>query len=127
MDLLIIKKWLTDWNGKDAPQIINIIINIFLTQGAIPEGEIAIIEHQTFWCRIMLFIAIITPPWMLFVKPYLIKQKYEQKEIERERRGGDIELREGSSPVQEESEVQLISINNSDQRQPREVSDFAAD
>ena len=64
---------------------------------------------------------------MLFVKPYLIKQKYEQKEIERERRGGDIELREGSSPVQEESEVQLISINNSDQRQPREVSDFAAD
>lgn len=45
----------------------------------------------------MLFLAVITPPWMLFTKPLLLKREHEEKLRERENRGGDIELIESSS------------------------------
>jgi V-type H+-transporting ATPase subunit a len=77
MDLLIIQKWLTDWTGMNeearAPGIVNVMINLALNLGKIdPEKEIPIIEGQESICKLIMFIALITPPWMLFVKPGLL-------------------------------------------------------
>lgn len=41
MDLLIILKWLTDWTGRSgrAPSIIQTMIAMFISFGAVPEGS----------------------------------------------------------------------------------------
>ena len=79
MDVLIIQKWLTDWERvgdvSKVPSIINAMIGMFLRAGeSDPKKEFEIIGNQTFVMRFMVFLAIITPPWMLCVKPLLLKR-----------------------------------------------------
>jgi V-type H+-transporting ATPase subunit a len=63
-----------------APSIVNVIINMFLNGGKINEQqEIPLIAHQVFWSKFLFISAIICPPWMLFVKPYLLRRDHEQK------------------------------------------------
>ena len=40
MDALIVTKWLTDFTGREgkAPSIIQTMIGMFISMGAIPEG-----------------------------------------------------------------------------------------
>jgi hypothetical protein len=87
MDLLIIIKWLTDYNHKEhtAPSIITTMINIPLNGGKI-DGQSFIgssTANQTISILILsntiiynytIVIALITVPWMLFTKPLLIKK-----------------------------------------------------
>lgn len=54
----------------------------------------------------MLFIAVITPPWMLLAKPILLKREHEEKQRQREKRGGDIELIESSSDVSPRNDIE---------------------
>ena len=78
MDLLIIIKWNTDWvgNGNDskAPSIVNQMIELFLNHGEQidPSKEIPMFKGQNWINKFILIIILITPPWMLFTKPYLI-------------------------------------------------------
>jgi len=79
MDVLIIQKWLTDWervgDTSKAPSIINAMIGMFLKGGeSDPTREFEIIGNQTFMMRFMVFLAMVTPPWMLCVKPLLLKR-----------------------------------------------------
>jgi len=89
MNVLILQKWLTDWDTmgekpgegvSKAPSIINAMIAMFLNFGHInPDKELPVIENQEFYCKSMLFLATMTPPWMLFVKPLLMKRNFEEK------------------------------------------------
>ena len=49
MDLLILQKWLTDYEGREgvSPSIIGILINFGLNAGKAPAGsqELPVIEH----------------------------------------------------------------------------------
>lgn len=119
MDLMIIQKWLTNYpemgETSRAPAIINVMINLFLNGGEIadPAKEIPIIEHQTFWSKLFLFLALICPPWMLFVKPLLLRREHEEKQKQREKQGGDIEMVESSSdksPRDENEEYNKIEL-----------------
>lgn len=50
----------------------------------------------------MLCIALVTPPWMLLVKPFTLKSQHLERKIERRKRGGDFEL--SASPRQDDNE-----------------------
>lgn len=73
MDFLIIQKWLTDYSGReiDAPSIITTMISMFLGGG---EGVAPVIRHQKFWGGVSCLIAVVCPPWMLFVRPLILKK-----------------------------------------------------
>ena len=45
MDFLIIVKWLTDFTGKEdkAPSIIQTMISMFISMGAIPENTVPLL------------------------------------------------------------------------------------
>jgi V-type H+-transporting ATPase subunit a len=85
MDLMIIQKWLTNYpemrETARAPAIINVMINLFLNGGQIPDEskELPVIDHQVFWSKLLLFLALICPPWMLFVKPLLLRREHDEK------------------------------------------------
>lgn len=70
MDLLIILKWVTDWQTIGvgvAPSIINNMINMFLGGGEVVGYEL--IPGQQTLLQNLLIISVICIPTMLFVKP----------------------------------------------------------
>jgi len=87
MDILIISKWLTDWDAvypgqgiAKSPSIISAMISMFLHFGELnTDKELPIIQDQTTYCRLMFGLALITPPWMLLTKPLLMKKEHEDK------------------------------------------------
>ena len=85
MDLMIIVKWLTDWDRHHhdeptevAPGVISTMIVMFIKGGVkpeAPEGEVVeadIFENQTTIMRVALLCAVITVPLMLCVKPIVL-------------------------------------------------------
>lgn len=120
MDLLIIQKWLTDWEAtgdiSKTPSIINAMIMMFLKGGqSDPSKEYEVIANQTSVMRFMLFWAVITPPWMLFTKPLLMKKEWEKTHSERKQKvnsGGDYELaRVENSRSGFDDEAESLNIN----------------
>lgn len=56
------------------------MIELFLNYGeqTNPGQELPVFYGQK-WCnKIMLFIIVVTPPWMLFTKPYLIISEHNK-------------------------------------------------
>jgi len=87
MDILIISKWLTSYSGNEsmAPSIINTMINIPL-KGAVIDGTPFIVDMETNQkiSLILLLIAVICIPIMLFPKPIiLIGRLIEEEEQEK--------------------------------------------
>lgn len=83
MDVLIIWKWLQNWifinkdPAETAPSIIGIMINMFLKFGELVDGADPIIGNngsgtQKSVCLVLLAIALICVPTMLFVKPLIL-------------------------------------------------------
>lgn len=72
------------------------MIGMFLRGGeSDPDKEFEIIGNQTFMMRFMVFLAVITPPWMLCVKPLLLRREAEELKKQRQNKrinGGDYEL-----------------------------------
>lgn len=81
MNVLIIVKWLTPWEGRThrAPSIISIMISMFLSQGRVDvETDDALLwtaNTQQWICIILLLIAFVCVPTMLLVKPLYMKCK----------------------------------------------------
>lgn len=97
MDLLIVQKWLIDWSTVHtgaAPSIVTSMVSLFLNFGELPEnsGEAPVLTHQVWWNKAMLAVIVICPPWMLFVKPLILKRQHEELCKAKERQGGDVEL-----------------------------------
>ena len=83
MDLLIIVKWIIPWSDRasqttDPPGIIAIMINMFLKQGEMePKLEPLLIDSNTqkMICNLLVIIAFVCIPTMLFIKPFYLKWK----------------------------------------------------
>lgn len=82
MDLLIITKWLTDYSGHEheAPSIISTMINMALNGGII-NGRPFIGSASTNKAisLMLMVVAVLCIPWMLFVKPLKIRQDMKVK------------------------------------------------
>jgi V-type H+-transporting ATPase subunit a len=78
MDLLIVWKWLTNWEGRtsNSPSIISTMIDMFLNGGKpTVESDLPIIgtwKEQTEIENILMYIVLICIPLMLFVKPVFV-------------------------------------------------------
>ena len=95
MDLLIIVKWLTPWQGNEsrAPGIVSVMINMFLNFGAIDTDTTDALVFspnvQETVSILLLIVAVCCIPTMLIVKPLIIFQKMrkERKELEKDDEG----------------------------------------
>ena len=76
MVILIIVKWCTVWEDPgEAPSIIGFLIDMFLGLGSIRGKHLLLTHALNEWLHILLlFIAFVCVPAMLFVKPYLINK-----------------------------------------------------
>ncbi len=86
MDALIVIKWLTDYSGKEsrAPGIINTMIGMFLSGGAVPPSDDALVgspETQQSLAVTFLLIALICIPWMLLPKPFILARRQEKEDL----------------------------------------------
>lgn len=130
MDFLIIEKWLTDWRGNDleskAPSIINVMIELFLNFGNItdPEKEAPVIAGQETVCKLILALVLICPPWMLLVKPLIMKQNHELESKLKEISGGDYELSQVSSPEKNQLDgIELTPVQAKSEESAYEVQE----
>jgi V-type H+-transporting ATPase subunit a len=87
MCFLIVLKWLINWPGGGAPatlagngppSVLNIMINMFKSPGSVAP-EFHLYPGQAEVQLILLLLALISVPIMLFVKPYLLKRDHERK------------------------------------------------
>lgn len=79
MDLLIILKWLTNWEGRtnEAPSIISQMINIALKGGEVQGSALVVDTPTQVWIsQLLLAICLVCVPLMLFVKPIYLARKY---------------------------------------------------
>ena len=80
MNVLIVIKWLKDWNlgAKSAPYLLTTMINIFLSPTSIDEAD-KLYDIQVGVQMVVVAIALICVPLMLFPKPFLLKRDHENK------------------------------------------------
>jgi V-type H+-transporting ATPase subunit a len=85
MDLLIIAKWTTDFSGREdqAPSLISTMIAMFLSGGAIPEGNAPIlgsVQYQQKVSVALAMVVVICIPLMLFPKPIILSQALSKRQ-----------------------------------------------
>lgn len=73
----IIYKWCTYWEGAQAPNLLNMLINMFLSIGTV-EPEEQLFPGQATIQTVLLLISVISIPWLLLSKP-LIQRSQEKK------------------------------------------------
>jgi len=109
MDAQIIVKWLTDFTGREqaAPSIITNMIDMALHGGGVQPDQaiIGTSSSQQAVNILMLLVALITIPWMLLPKPFILSRGHEKKHSERE----DIERKSYQLVEQEAQEEQRRS------------------
>lgn len=96
MDLMIIMKWLTNWNETPemnmlSPSIITAMITMCIQVGNNTSRELSIVgdwETQTMVMQIMLLVVVVCAPTMLLAKPIIygccLKQAHHEDEAEDE-------------------------------------------
>ncbi|KAK3839051.1 MAG: V-type ATPase, V0 complex, 116kDa subunit family [Linnemannia gamsii] len=84
LTLMILYKWTVNWSETDAaghsihnspPSLLNTMIYMFLTPGSVAEGD-RLYPGQSFVQGLLVLIAFICIPWMLFLKPYYLKWEH---------------------------------------------------
>lgn len=74
----ILYKWSVDWSSTDAaaPNLLNMLIFMFLSPGTVSEP---LYSGQALVQQILLLVAFICVPWMLLMKPLILKREHEKK------------------------------------------------
>ncbi|KAJ2225634.1 H(+)-transporting V0 sector ATPase subunit a [Coemansia sp. RSA 485] len=82
----IILKWSTDWYARDAsgelthispPSLLNMLIYMFLRPGSVNESE-RMFSGQAALQTLLLLVALVCVPWMLLVKPLILRQEHNK-------------------------------------------------
>ncbi|RUP48507.1 V-type ATPase, V0 complex, 116kDa subunit family [Jimgerdemannia flammicorona] len=88
--ICIIYKWSVDWWALDGsgnhirnspPSLLNMLIYMFLTPGKVDPKD-QLYPGQGPVQAFLLFVAAVCVPWMLLMKPYLLKKEHEKAKSE---------------------------------------------
>jgi len=81
MCFLIIYKWCHNWEsvGNNAPMLLNVMIGMFLEVYHLPD-EYNVFGHVQLYIQwLLIFLCVISVPWMLLTKPLYLRYKHNQK------------------------------------------------
>ncbi|KAJ2078727.1 H(+)-transporting V0 sector ATPase subunit a [Coemansia sp. RSA 988] len=82
----IIFKWSTDWYARDAsgelthispPSLLNMLIYMFLSPGGVSDSE-KMFRGQGVLQTFLLLVALACVPWMLLVKPLILRREHQK-------------------------------------------------
>ena len=73
----IVYKWMHDWVAlaERPPSLISMLIAFFMSPGEIPPDAV-LYEGQAGVQLILVTLAFVTVPWMLFAKPYFLRRRH---------------------------------------------------
>jgi len=78
MVFLIFLKWATNWGTAQPPFLLNVMIYMYLSLYKL-EDENKLFDGQLYVQWVCILFTVVTIPWMLFPKPYILKSRYQQK------------------------------------------------
>lgn len=78
MCFLIFFKWTQPWTDKSPPFLLNVMIMMFLSPTGVADENL-LFQGQWPVQIALLLVAVICVPWMLFLKPYILKKQHQQK------------------------------------------------
>ena len=113
LDVLIVVKWLTNWEGRTerAPGIVGLMISMFLNFGSIDSEKTDPLVHsvttQQTLCIILLIVSLFCIPTMLLLKPFHIFKDIKKHEKENEEHG--YEMIENNNPNLDEEDFKKNS------------------
>jgi len=83
MCFLIIYKWSVDWVAlnQSPPFLLNVMIQMFLSPQAVTPDNL-VFEGQVYVQWILIFVAVICVPWMLVLKPYILKSQHKKRMLQ---------------------------------------------
>ena len=75
----IFYKWCTDFEAeaRPAPSLVTMLIGFFISPGEVPK-EAELFEGQANVQLLLLLLAAVSVPWMLFAKPLLLRRRHLQ-------------------------------------------------
>lgn len=76
----IVYKWVVDWNaaGQSPPSLLNMLIYMFLSPGTLEEGTAPLFKGQAAIQTILLLMAVICVPILLFLKPFYLRYEHNK-------------------------------------------------
>lgn len=78
MCFLIIYKWAQPWTHQSPPFLLNVMISMFLSPISVSEED-KVYNGQLYVQLTLLVLCLISIPWMLLLKPYVLKKRHEEK------------------------------------------------
>ncbi|KAJ2499605.1 H(+)-transporting V0 sector ATPase subunit a [Coemansia sp. RSA 1972] len=82
----ILFKWSTDWYARDAsgalthvspPSLLNMLIYMFLSPGSVSDSD-RMFRGQAALQTFLLLLALVCVPWMLLVKPLILRREHQK-------------------------------------------------
>ncbi|KAK1160288.1 V-type proton ATPase 116 kDa subunit a isoform X1 [Acipenser oxyrinchus oxyrinchus] len=127
--ILIIYKWgaYNAFTSKDAPSLLIHFINMFLFNYSDQTNKMLYSGQVGLQCFLVV-VALLCVPWMLVVKPLVLRHQYlKKKHLGTHKFGG---IRVGNGPTEEDAEIiqhDQLSTHSDDENEPSdvEVFDFA--